>query len=199
MLRSFNRWLRRRAWFSKSNLKAEKFGITIIDSNLDPDDDQRFLRVVSRALSLVKRFDERRFRRIQRHIRFIINVEMLSQGRYIFKEQVCLLNFGCLMDGGIRGDDQVHDVASTLVHEATHGEIWARGFHGTREIRVEELCVREEFRFLSRIDPRLASERMKDHNPEYWIERWNLSRWQYWKEFVRYLWWRSRKVWNSPE
>jgi hypothetical protein len=70
--------------------------------------------------------------------------------------------------------------ASLLVHEATHGVIRARSIPYSTELRsrIEQLCVREEERFLSKVEivqpdaVRLIDKRFDESR---WNELWNES------------------------
>jgi len=70
--------------------------------------------------------------------------------------------------------------ACTLVHEATHGAIDARGVLYTPKLRsrIEHLCVREEQRFVIRLTltrPALADRRYRDFDFSQWEPSWRAT------------------------
>ena len=60
--------------------------------------------------------------------------------------------------------------AATLVHEATHGYIEAKGFRYIKpnRLRIERICRSEENRFLSRIDSEWGDALHNPFNPQHW-------------------------------
>src|SRR5262249_5862184 len=71
--------------------------------------------------------------------------------------------------------------ASTLVHEATHGEIFSRYVIGSvrNRLRIEKLCHSEERRFLRRLDTpdRLWSEQIAGEFDEQYYSRYYSAGW----------------------
>src|SRR5207244_3506210 len=71
--------------------------------------------------------------------------------------------------------------AKTLVHEATHGLLEARGVNYTAELRsrIEHLCVTEENRFLDRLvlsQPGIAARLYRNFDESEWALSWNATR-----------------------
>jgi hypothetical protein len=73
--------------------------------------------------------------------------------------------------------------ARRLVHEATHGELFARGipYEGELRPRVERLCVREEQRFVLHLTfthPDLAERLYREFDPSLWKWSWTATPFQ---------------------
>lgn len=128
-------------------------GITICSFTLSQVSGREFLGRTIDALQLVERTDPRRFRRIQRQIRFIVHAELDSGA--------CYRRFGRSCDVDFTRYDFVKDhdwylycYASTLVHEATHGAVYSGFVSYTKRnrLRIEKLCHTEERRFLKNLD-----------------------------------------------
>jgi hypothetical protein len=72
----------------------------------------------------------------------------------------------------------IEDIASTIVHEATHARLWRRGFTYSQErrSRIEAICFRRERAFAAKL---LQGEIVRDHaerrlkgysGQEYWTD-----------------------------
>ena len=158
----------------------------------DPKNEALFRETVVAALQLIKELDPRRFRRIRRYITWIVNV-MLPHGgaRYAHSMRTCKIDFekSALEPYGKHASVLC---ASTLVHEATHGVIRARNIPYSAELRsrIEQLCVREEERFLSKVKivqpdaVRLIDRRFDESQ---WNKLWNESRLGNFKAFITRL------------
>ena len=137
-------------------------GIQLCDLSKEASRRDRFIAATVEALDLIKSTDPRRFRRVQRHISYIRNVEISSIASYRHDLDVCNVNFSYFLPNTwetqmslYRGWEYRIEYAQTLVHEATHGAILARGVRGKRlssstRIRIEQLCFLEERRFVER-------------------------------------------------
>ena len=60
--------------------------------------------------------------------------------------------------------------AASIVHEATHGYLKAKGIKTTEgnKTKIERICTVEENRFLSRIDSQWGEQLQKPFNPCNW-------------------------------
>ncbi|MEM6821060.1 MAG: tetratricopeptide repeat protein [Verrucomicrobiota bacterium] len=150
-------------------------GIRITDVNLDDSDDALFLDMVTEALKLIEKNDLRRFERVCRHVNWIVNSELLSLGRYQRIFRVCYLDF---LGYGVAEEREKNVVrlALTIIHEATHGHIFAKHVAYTKSlrIRIERLCRLEEERFLEKLDRRWKEELSEElkFDPRPWIDSW---------------------------
>jgi hypothetical protein len=168
---------------------------------VDPDDyTPYFTKIITEALQLLKDTDTRRFQRVQRHIRTIVNcTRPLGGGAYFNETRTCEFEFRVPRSG--------HDVpfytawyACALVHEATHGRLYSRGIAYTPEnrTRIEKLCVTEEQRFARRLKvaPEVLAwlQRSQTFDPRRWERHWKLTRWQSFVLIMRRIRKRSRAI-----
>lgn len=128
-------------------------GIDICSVTFSQIPGSQFLEQTLEALHLVERVDPRRFRRVQRHIRFVVHTELASGACYNRLGRVCMVDFS-RYDFAKDHDWYLHSYASTLVHEATHGEVYSRyvTYSKHNRLRIEKLCHTEERRFLRALD-----------------------------------------------
>jgi hypothetical protein len=143
-----------------------------------------FKGTITGALELIKNTDSRRFARVQRYIKFIMNCAVAHGGAlYRYDTKTCEVEFICP-----KSDWEVQCYtacyACALVHEATHGRIRDCGVRYTPEwrARIERLCVKEETRFLRRlqIHPRIVQwlNSAQEFNPANWKLAWESNAWQ---------------------
>jgi hypothetical protein len=160
---------------------AQFDGIALVD----PDDyTPYFSKIITAALQLIKDTDQRRFHRVQRYIRSIVNcTRPFGGGAFLSETKTCEFEF--------RIPRSEHDVqfytawyACALVHEATHGRLRSRGIGYTPEnrTRIEKLCVTEEQRFAKRL--RVAPEVLAwlqhglTFDPRRWQRHWKSTPWK---------------------
>ena len=125
---------------------------------------------------MIRNHDPRRYCRVRRHIRYIVNHACLGWGHYDHILQSCQVDFSkfrhlqnldwCLLL-----------LARVLVHEATHGAICSRNISPTSvdRLRVEHLCHAEETRFMRRVRPDLD---LPDFNDGWHRELYGQGVWQ---------------------
>ena len=121
----------------------------------DTQDSLLFRSAVPAALQLIKNLDPRRFRRVQRYIKWIVNCPLpYGGGQYHYPTRTCRLDFE---KTAVEPDPEyaAAAVASILVHEATHGVLRAHaiGYSVHLRSRVERCCVSEENLFIARLSP----------------------------------------------
>lgn len=143
------------------------------------DDDGHFARVMKQAMTWIQELSPRHYERIQANLRWIANSRLADGGgRYEHRWNICLLE-------APRIGDFLFDYAETarvIVHEATHAWLMTRGIPYTRKnvLRVERLCLREENRFLKKLDaaePGLGAALVRDDfDPSAYEKLWSLSR-----------------------
>jgi hypothetical protein len=158
----------------------------------DTQDSSLFRNSVLAALQLIKQLDSRRFRRLQRHISWIVNCPLPhGGGQYHYPTRTCRLDIE-------KTSPEPHPeyaaaaVASTLIHEATHGVLRARGigYSGQLRSRVEGCCVREQNRFLSRLAmtrPEIAKFYHREFIESRWHRSWTATRLQSLFDLIRRL------------
>jgi hypothetical protein len=185
-------------WTLRGDRTRQVGPISLVDRNLDDADDEPFFATVQEALGLLERVDPRRLRRVQAQLRFIVNTELTALGQYDAAIEACRLDFNRLRVFRERLGQEwlvaevatvlrlgqewlVAEVATVLVHEATHGYLLQKGFTYGRDYRrrAEQLCVREEERFVERIDRRLRDVHplVTPFDERRWYPYWNSSRW----------------------
>jgi hypothetical protein len=137
----------------RSTGQGEYKGIRIYSFSFSRTEPAAFLQPTLEALQLVERVDARRFRRIQREIRFIIHSELPSGAVYIRPGRYCHVDY-TRYDFAKGHEWYLRSSAATLVHEATHGAVYSRYVAYTRRyrLRIERLCHSEELKFLRRLD-----------------------------------------------
>jgi hypothetical protein len=101
------------------------------------------------AVEVLRRHDPRRHRRFSRHIRRIW-VRLLdgANASYLAAANACQLDSRYLGDPAVT----LEDIASSLVHEATHARIdrWVP-YEEHLRLRIETLCRRQELFFARRV------------------------------------------------
>jgi hypothetical protein len=132
-------------------------GIRISDISADTLDEQkeRFQAYIRDALLLIKTHDPVRYRRVVRHLRFIVNGPCASWARYEHELKACRIDFNWhpLEDDGTIHPWYVAAFAKTIVHEATHAYLMDRSISYTFEnrVRVERACVDQQNVFLTKL------------------------------------------------
>ncbi len=128
---------------------------------------------VATALRLIKNHTQKHYERIER---FIPNI-LISGGRpscavYISDLKLCDIS----REFALSGSTSAHQMAMTLVHEATHGYLESRGvlYAEDQRARIERICVQTEIAFASRLPQADAlvteAQRRLDYGPEYWTD-----------------------------
>ena len=180
-----NRYLLR---LQRTSEVARFDGISLADTQ----DSALFRSAVPAALQVIKDMDSRRYHRLQRYIKWIVNCPLpYGGGQYNYPTRTCRLDF----EKTAREPDPEYAaavIAITLVHEATHGVLRARGIGYSAELRsrVERCCVREEHRFLARlakIRPDIATVLHREFSESHWQRSWTATRIQSFLDLVRRL------------
>jgi hypothetical protein len=165
-------------WLARSSQVGCVDGIRVADLQQS----EPFKTTMGRALALIQQHDPGRYARVTRHVHWILNQATPSQAMsYNGRIHLCTVEF-------LEMPDATPDVlaafyGSCLVHEATHGAVYARGIRYTRQnrVRIERLCVAEQNRFVSRLAstaPELYPESMLkvEFQESMWQEAWSGSR-----------------------
>lgn len=108
------------------------------------------------ALELLKTCDPYRYKRVLAQFDKILAHAMPARGRFVPALRRCVLDDTFVATG------RIDEIAATIVHEATHGELLRRGVGYNQAIRgrVEAICVRQELAFAARISqPSAIKER----------------------------------------
>jgi hypothetical protein len=158
----------------------------------DTQDSALFRSAVPSALQLIKSLDSRRFRRLQRYVKWIVNCPLPNGGgQYHYPTRTCRLDIEKTANEP-DPDYAAAAVASTLVHEATHGALRARAIGYTPQLRarVERCCVREQNRFLARLStsrPDIAKLLYSEFAESRWHRSWTATPFQSFLDLFRRL------------
>jgi hypothetical protein len=173
-------------WCLRELTKATHRGIRLCDINHNDTDDSAFISRSREALDMIEAKDPRRFRRVQQEICYIVNKELNACGEYHRSTRACFVDFG-----RYRFDEHpdwyLCLYAGTLVHEATHGLLYSKGFLYTPENReqIERICHAEESRFLTLAKPEWRAQLINEFDPAGWHFAWTASRWAKTKALLR--------------
>ena len=153
-------------------------GIRICDINHDKTDDSAFVNYTREALLLIEKKDPKRFNRVRQEISFIVNKELTSGGQYRHATKCCFVDFG-RYHFDRHAEWYLLLYAGMIVHEATHGILYSKGFMYTQENRkqIERICHAEKSRFLSRAKPEWRKHLVNEFDPARWHFSWTASRW----------------------
>jgi hypothetical protein len=167
-------------WIYRKYKTATFAGIALVDWEENP----HFATVITDALKLIEQSDPRRFHRVQRQIRFIINcTRPFGGGAYFSDTKACEFEFVTL-----RSEDELQFnipwYACASVHEATHGRLhsWGIPYTPDNRARIEKLCVTEEQRFAKclLVSPRVSAWLQETHvfDARRWERSWNTTTWK---------------------
>jgi hypothetical protein len=107
--------------------------------------DNATLRRVESALRLIERHDPPRYRRLRRDITRIWICPLIgANGAYSLATRLCKLDVAYVQSA------TPEEIASTIVHEATHAHPCLQKFGYTENVRyrIEMLCMRQELAFV---------------------------------------------------
>ena len=172
-------------WFLRTRTVGEIEGIALVDY---PRNTPFFRETFATTLDILKQRDPRRYRRVLTHVRRIMNFPVGYSGAgYIQHLKAYATSFQPPpTEAGIR-KSAIWE-ASMLVHEATHGLLYARHipYNARTRERIEQLCSREEHRFLDHVGLTPESlakvKSIRRYHPELYQKRWSSSPWQLFKE-----------------
>lgn len=127
-------------------------GIVIYDLATPDVSNSTFLRPTTDALKLIREVDPRRYRRVVRHIKRIVNRPLISLGTFERESSACNVDYNKQFTKSTPWNS--YRFACLLVHEATHGCLIAKGlpYNDKTWEHIERLCSLEEYRFIRRFD-----------------------------------------------
>lgn len=164
-------------------------GITLVDVRRRGGG---FRETMGHSLQLLREHDHKRYLRVKRHIRWIVNSVTKGGGAsYRHGEQACLIEFRESLPG-LDADAFCAWYAGTLVHESTHGVIETHGitYRGPNRLRIERLCVAEQNRFWAGLEAAAPGRYPLDllyraFDPADWQESWTAGPWKRAVSFLR--------------
>jgi hypothetical protein len=116
------------------------------------------LRRVAEALLLMKQQSPLHYSRILRHLdRIWVDVLADANASYWRKLNACKLDERFVL----REDTTIEQIASAIVHEATHARLdrWGVAYDEAKRHRIETICMRRELDFVSELP---ASDALQD-------------------------------------
>lgn len=147
--------------------------IRILDPN--PETRERFTDIVGEALRTIAENDPLRFKRLQREIRTIVNMPVLTGAEYSRLFRVCSIDLRIFpLEESPKAAYAL--LACALIHESTHGSLFTRRIvqNKRNHSRIELICNKEMSRFApkaniaekpwelwNQFEPTPFSERMK--------------------------------------
>lgn|SRR2546425_1041517 len=160
---------------------------------------------VAAAIELIAAVDVRRYTKVQRLLKSVFVLRLPGRlAQYVHNSRQCQIDDGFVMDPSTTTEE----IASVLVHEATHARLqsWGIPYEFSRQ-RQEHICLNEEAAFVSRLSNSanvLARvERLRSKESEFWdrteertlnaskaaLQDLGLPRW-----FVRAILWLGRRA-----
>jgi hypothetical protein len=112
----------------------------------DETEVQLFFTKIREALEIIRTNDLHRWACVQRQLRRIV---LINDGGQAYHREA----IGCVVDLPTLRTQSALEIASTIVHEATHARFqrWGIDYKQSLRTRIETACVREEIAFLKRI------------------------------------------------
>jgi len=141
-------------------------------------------RTINKALALIEQNDTRRFKRVKREIRLIVNdrwlIKPLPERGIFYQAKVCSINLG-RFDFSEHPKFRMAFLASSIVRCATLGYLRRKFPYPNRnqnklpyEIRISAICRKEEIRTLLKLGYDLRGFDMNEKNRKdaQYVERW---------------------------
>ena len=143
----FYSWLCRAAWRLAEHRELRGIQVGVSPATLDIE--QASFAKIDDALALIETHDRRRFQRIRTDVRRVhaFGVQDQYLGAWEDSGKTCLL----AADWVGRADTRPADVASTIVHEATHARLSRFGYDELQRKRIEGICHKQEEVFAMRL------------------------------------------------
>lgn len=143
------RWADRiQLWVLDRVPKVEFKGIEIVDLEESEDEvRERIFEAIRSAITLIELVSPQQFSRVQRGIKRVIVEHAPSySGFFCRNREAAVLHRDFVLD------EHILDISRLIIHEATHGELEAKGFEYVREHRtqIERICRKRELAFMRR-------------------------------------------------
>src|SRR5690348_2743535 len=108
-------------WLVRTSVRDRYGPIYLVDMTANQEDDG-FVTFTKQALNLIERTDPRRYRRVEREIRYIVNTYLVSSAEYRRGIRRCSVDFARYKvdPSHPRYEWYLASFACTLIHEATH-------------------------------------------------------------------------------
>lgn len=139
-------------WHWKQHVVGHVDSIQLV-SSFEPHDE--FVRIVTRSLDMIRHDDQRRYKRVIKHIDWLVN-DANPNGSFsgVYRHRTKSAHLDFEYDDS-KGGMTMHAAyyAGTMVYLATHGRIHTRGIrtNSKNRFRKHQICRDEENRFLERM------------------------------------------------
>ena len=151
----------------RRNLQGFDVGIS---PAVDSQKEQLAFENIDAALTLIQLHDPRRFQRIRTDVQRIHAFGTQAQylGRWVDALRTCQL----ATDWIVRPDTRPADIASTIVHEATHARLSRFTYDEPKRQRIEQICHKQEEAFALRLPDAMElveqARRAQQRAPEFY-------------------------------
>jgi hypothetical protein len=158
----------------RGSVVSEVDGIALVDLRRHGDS---FRCTIESSLRLLRDYDPRRYARLRRHVRWIVNQVSLVTNGLDYNPRIAVCTFEFSEIAGVNEQTYAAQIACSLVRVATQGLILSRGIQQGPEywIRVARICITEQNRFAARmsaVDPECYSADRLQWEPDldetYW-------------------------------
>ena len=145
-------------WLYRTSDAVVIDGILVANLSVEQDEKSRlFAGYVRDALALIREVSPVLYRRVQKNLRYIVNNAVASRAQYRRLVAACEIDFS-LYNVDKYPDDRAWYAAanaSAIVHESTHGAMFARYIPYTRanRVRIERICINRENYFVGLLPP----------------------------------------------
>jgi hypothetical protein len=111
----------------------------------------QFSLLLERSLNVLETADPLRYKRVQRHIKFIVQIWNSSGALYLKSSKTCLIDFSMLSNENQL--EAAKELAAVLVYEATYGYIDSKKvwLNSRNAGRISIICFKEVDKLCSRI------------------------------------------------
>ena len=143
--RAVGQWIQRQAVARVTRRRViHGFPTTIINTRADIDTDDVVARLDG-ALSLLKQYVPHHYRRLRRDLSGFLVERRAYRGAFIVATRTCLVELTFVVNRSF----SLAQVAATILHEAMHARLYARGIAVTVDQRhpQERFCRRAEIEF----------------------------------------------------
>ncbi|MCB8932531.1 MAG: hypothetical protein M9921_07065 [Fimbriimonadaceae bacterium] len=163
-------------WLVEGGVAVEYRGIKLCQLIAGGGCPDEFVFWTKLALDLVESADPRRMARIQRELDYIVDTELSSLASYT-AGRICNVDF-TKFEVARQPEWLLPMYASSIIHEATHGTLYARGLPYTKRnrLRIERICRAEENRFLSQVSTRWGENLRRPFDPGDWKRKSRVAR-----------------------
>lgn len=125
-------------------LVLRDFPVTVVNSRPDIDTDDVVARLDG-ALALIERYVPHHFRRMHRDVRGFLVERRAYRGAFLVESRTCMVELTFVVNRSF----SLAQVAATILHEAMHARLYARGIATGRHEshRQERFCRQAEIEF----------------------------------------------------